>query len=62
MESQFFSLVSILGTITVCTVFLWYGSRFEREIGTRVTAVYDTEKVKSTEVMNRLDAEKNNPP
>ena len=62
MERQFFSLIHVLGTITVCTVFLWYGSRFEREIGTRVTAVYDTEKVKSTEVMNRLDAEKNNPP
>jgi hypothetical protein len=30
MESPFFSLIYILGTTTVCTVFLWYGSRFER--------------------------------
>ena len=63
MESQFFSLVYVLGTITACAVFLWYGSRFEREIGARVTAVCEREreKVKSTGVKNRLHAEKNMP-
>jgi len=61
MASQFFSLVYVLGTIMVCAVFLWYGSRFEREIGARVTAVYEREKVKSTGVKNRLHAEKNMP-
>jgi iron(III) transport system substrate-binding protein len=34
---------------------------FERETGIRVKAVYDTEEAKSTGVMNRLLAEKNNP-
>lgn len=34
---------------------------FERETGIRVNAVYDTEETKSTGVMNRLLAEKNNP-
>ena len=35
--------------------------RFERETGIRVRAVYDTEETKSTGVMNRLLAEKDNP-
>jgi len=35
--------------------------RFERETGIRVRAVYDTEEAKSTGVMNRLLAEKDNP-
>ncbi|MFV2072035.1 MAG: extracellular solute-binding protein [Thermoanaerobaculales bacterium] len=35
--------------------------RFERETGIRVKAVYDTEEAKSTGVMNRLLAEKDNP-
>jgi len=35
--------------------------RFERETGIRVRAVYDTEESKSTGVMNRLLAEKDNP-
>ncbi len=35
--------------------------RFERETGFRVRAVYDTEEAKSTGVMNRLLAEKDNP-
>lgn len=34
---------------------------FERETGIKVNAVYDTEETKSTGVMNRLIAEKNNP-
>ncbi len=34
---------------------------FEKETGIRVKAVYDTEESKSTGVMNRLIAEKNNP-
>ena len=34
---------------------------FESETGIRVKAVYDTEETKSTGVMNRLIAEKNNP-
>ena len=34
---------------------------FERDTGIRVRAVYDTEETKSTGVMNRLIAEKNNP-
>ena len=34
---------------------------FERETGVKVNAVFDTEEVKSTGVMNRLLAEKNNP-
>jgi iron(III) transport system substrate-binding protein len=34
---------------------------FERETGTRVQAVYDTEETKSAGVMNRLIAEKTNP-
>lgn len=34
---------------------------FEKETGIRVKAVYDTEEAKSTGVMNRLIAEKNNP-
>src|SRR6266446_5175132 len=34
---------------------------FERDTGIRVRAVYDTEEAKSTGVMNRLLAEKNNP-
>ncbi len=34
---------------------------FERDTGIRVKAVYDTEETKSTGVMNRLMAEKNNP-
>ena len=34
---------------------------FERETGIRVQAVFDTEETKSTGVMNRLLAEKNNP-
>lgn len=34
---------------------------FERETGIRVKAVFDTEETKSTGVMNRLIAEKNNP-
>jgi iron(III) transport system substrate-binding protein len=34
---------------------------FERDTGIRVKAVYDTEETKSTGVMNRLIAEKNNP-
>jgi iron(III) transport system substrate-binding protein len=34
---------------------------FERESGIRVKAVFDTEEAKSTGVMNRLMAEKNNP-
>ena len=34
---------------------------FERETGIEVNAVYDTEESKSTGVMNRLIAEKNNP-
>src|SRR6516165_707773 len=34
---------------------------FERDTGIRVLAVYDTEEAKSTGVMNRLLAEKNNP-
>ncbi len=34
---------------------------FEKESGIRVRAVYDTEESKSTGVMNRLIAEKNNP-
>ncbi len=35
--------------------------RFERETGIHVRAVYDTEEAKSTGVMNRLIAEKDNP-
>jgi iron(III) transport system substrate-binding protein len=35
--------------------------RFEKETGIRVRAVFDTEEAKSTGVMNRLLAEKNNP-
>jgi iron(III) transport system substrate-binding protein len=34
---------------------------FEKETGIKVRAVYDTEETKSTGVMNRLIAEKNNP-
>ncbi len=34
---------------------------FERETGIKVKAVYDTEETKSTGVLNRLLAEKNNP-
>ena len=34
---------------------------FERETGIKVNAVFDTEEAKSTGVMNRLLAEKNNP-
>src|SRR5439155_18579493 len=34
---------------------------FERESGVRVKPVFDTEEAKSTGVMNRLLAEKNNP-
>jgi len=34
---------------------------FERETGIKVKAIYDTEEAKSTGVMNRLIAEKNNP-
>lgn len=34
---------------------------FEREIGIKVKAVYDTEEAKGTGVMNRLIAEKHNP-
>ncbi len=34
---------------------------FERETGIKVNAIYDTEESKSTGVMNRLIAEKNNP-
>ena len=34
---------------------------FERETGIRVQAVFDTEETKSTGVMNRLLAEKDNP-
>lgn len=34
---------------------------FERENGIKVNAVFDTEEAKSTGVMNRLLAEKNNP-
>ena len=34
---------------------------FERETGVKVNAVFDTEEAKSTGVMNRLLAEKNNP-
>src|SRR6266567_2603462 len=34
---------------------------FERDTGIHVMAVYDTEEAKSTGVMNRLLAEKNNP-
>jgi iron(III) transport system substrate-binding protein len=34
---------------------------FEKDTGVRVQAVYDTEETKSTGVMNRLLAEKNNP-
>lgn len=34
---------------------------FEQETGIKVKAVYDTEETKSTGVMNRLIAEKNNP-
>jgi iron(III) transport system substrate-binding protein len=34
---------------------------FEKEIGVRVRAIYDTEETKSTGAMNRLIAEKNNP-
>lgn len=34
---------------------------FERETGIQVKAVYDTEETKTTGVMNRLIAEKNNP-
>ena len=34
---------------------------FEKETGIKVKAVYDTEETKSTGVMNRLIAEKNNP-
>ncbi|HHQ49269.1 MAG TPA: extracellular solute-binding protein [Acidobacteria bacterium] len=36
-------------------------ARFEKETGIRVDAVYDTEEAKSTGVMNRLLAEKDNP-
>ncbi len=36
-------------------------ARFERETGIHVRAVYDTEEAKSTGVMNRLLAEKDNP-
>ena len=35
--------------------------RFEKETGIRVKAVFDTEETKSTGVLNRLIAEKNNP-
>ena len=35
--------------------------RFEKQTGIEVRAVYDTEEAKSTGVMNRLLAEKNNP-
>src|SRR5450759_1517406 len=34
---------------------------FGRETGVKVNAVFDTEEAKSTGVMNRLFAEKNNP-
>ena len=34
---------------------------FERETGVKVNAIFDTEEAKSTGVMNRLLAEKNNP-
>ena len=34
---------------------------FEKQTGIRVKAVFDTEEAKSTGVMNRLLAEKNNP-
>ncbi len=34
---------------------------FEKETGIQVKAVFDTEEAKSTGVMNRLMAEKNNP-
>ena len=34
---------------------------FEKETGIKVKAVFDTEESKSTGVMNRLIAEKNNP-
>ena len=34
---------------------------FEKETGVQVKAVFDTEESKSTGVMNRLLAEKNNP-
>jgi iron(III) transport system substrate-binding protein len=34
---------------------------FEKEMGIKVKAVYDTEETKSTGVLNRLIAEKNNP-
>ena len=34
---------------------------FERETNVKVNAVFDTEEAKSTGVMNRLLAEKNNP-
>src|SRR2546422_5422336 len=34
---------------------------FERDTGIKVNAVFDTEEAKSTGVMNRLLAEKNNP-
>jgi iron(III) transport system substrate-binding protein len=34
---------------------------FEKETGIQVKAVFDTEEAKSTGVMNRLLAEKNNP-
>jgi iron(III) transport system substrate-binding protein len=36
-------------------------SYFERETGIKVNAIFDTEEAKSTGVMNRLLAEKNNP-
>jgi iron(III) transport system substrate-binding protein len=35
--------------------------KFERDTGIRVLAVYDTEEAKSTGVMNRLIAERDNP-
>jgi hypothetical protein len=61
MESQFFPLVYILGTITACAVFLWYGSRFERKSRHLRDGRLYTEKVENTGVKKRLHPEKSTP-
>jgi hypothetical protein len=61
MESQLFSLVYILGAITACAVFLWYGSRFERKNRHLRAGCIHAEKVKNTGVKNRLQKEKSTP-
>jgi hypothetical protein len=58
MESQFLSLVYILGTITACAVFLWHGSHFERKNRHLRDGRLYTEKVKNAGVKNRLHTEK----